>query len=506
MMRDAYVSELANGRTSLEMEGNTSSQGGMRPLDARHPDQKGVVMRSSACSRTARGVTGPLIALFAALAMLAGIVPAPVLAAPLPYGSALLPAGTRITGSLEEYGHSTDLWAFPVYPGQSVDMTFTSGGRGLYGLVEVADGNGSMIWDWLAHGTVPNGPGPWPRWYTARVSVSHSGGNDLHLDYLGEYALGDPTVNKPITRVAGSDRYQTAIKISRQGWTSSGNVIVCTGENFPDALAASGLAGALDCPILLVRHDAIPAGLVAELNRLGVSKVHLIGGTAAVGDSVKGGLASATRTVKRIGGANRWATAALILDAVTALGGVQSDNVFVVNGYSYADALSVSAFAAQTHSPILLVGKDSVPASTTAALSRFPHAKTHVIGGTSVISGAVFSNAALSAAHRHRVSGATRYDTCLAIVSHAYAESWFANAGSTGLGVATGENYPDALGGGAYMGHTGGMLMISPHAALTDGQIALLKAHKTTIGTSRLFGARGVLFGSVMGDVNAALQ
>ena len=55
-------------------------------------------------------------------------------------------------------------------------------------------------------------------------------------------------------RVAGNDRYQTSAMIAEAkypGGVPSGNVVVATGADFPDALAGNYLAGQLEAPILL---------------------------------------------------------------------------------------------------------------------------------------------------------------------------------------------------------------------------------------------------------------
>jgi hypothetical protein len=54
-------------------------------------------------------------------------------------------------------------------------------------------------------------------------------------------------------RVSGADRYATSVEVARRvaggSLASLDRLIVVTGENFPDGLTASGLAGFLDrCP------------------------------------------------------------------------------------------------------------------------------------------------------------------------------------------------------------------------------------------------------------------
>ncbi|TLM65273.1 MAG: hypothetical protein FDZ70_11230, partial [Actinobacteria bacterium] len=54
-----------------------------------------------------------------------------------------------------------------------------------------------------------------------------------------------------VTRVAGTDRYSTAIQISRRNHRKASAVVLCAGWSFPDALSAAPLAGSYDAPLLL---------------------------------------------------------------------------------------------------------------------------------------------------------------------------------------------------------------------------------------------------------------
>ncbi|NLG11195.1 MAG: hypothetical protein GX562_06675 [Coriobacteriaceae bacterium] len=60
------------------------------------------------------------------------------------------------------------------------------------------------------------------------------------------------TIDSDWTSLDGAGRYDTMKKIVAAGWTSkTDTVIVATGGNFPDALAASSLAGIKDAPVVL---------------------------------------------------------------------------------------------------------------------------------------------------------------------------------------------------------------------------------------------------------------
>ena len=102
------------------------------------------------------------------------------------------------------------------------------------------------------------------------------------------------------SRVSGDDRYGTATAAAsgflvRRGNLSTWNrIVVVSGDNFPDALAANGLAGVLNAPIILLPSDGTLPAIVKEWaltkrdqiqsnSTLSAPfKLHVVGGTAAV--------------------------------------------------------------------------------------------------------------------------------------------------------------------------------------------------------------------------------
>jgi len=69
-------------------------------------------------------------------------------------------------------------------------------------------------------------------------------------------------------RLSGQDRYQTAVAVSREGWTESHYAVLADGDNFPDAITAAPLAMKYDAPILLTAKDNLPEETSNELRRL----------------------------------------------------------------------------------------------------------------------------------------------------------------------------------------------------------------------------------------------
>ena len=97
-----------------------------------------------------------------------------------------------------------------------------------------------------------------------------------------------PTVD----RLAGATRYETAAAISRAIYPAGvERLIVATGDNFPDALAAAPLGG----PLLLVPGSGAwpAAAVVAEARRLGAPRIVVLGANSVVPDLAVAALSGA---------------------------------------------------------------------------------------------------------------------------------------------------------------------------------------------------------------------
>jgi putative cell wall-binding protein len=91
---------------------------------------------------------------------------------------------------------------------------------------------------------------------------------------------------RPVVRLAGGDRYATAVAISTTFFNRPPSAYLATGSNFPDALSAVPAAGRAGAPLLLVQRDRVPSIVASELVRLHPPRTYLSGGTAVLGDAV----------------------------------------------------------------------------------------------------------------------------------------------------------------------------------------------------------------------------
>jgi putative cell wall-binding protein/endo-1,4-beta-D-glucanase Y len=262
----------------------------------------------------------------------------------------------------------------------------------------------------------------------------------LSANYWLPSAMPAPAVE----RIGGADRFAVSAAVSgASSAPGTATVYVASGEVFPDALSASAAAGATGGPVLLVQRNAVPASVATELTRLHPAHIVVLGGENTVSGAVLNALHGYAGEVRRIGGADRFAVSAGISrDAFDP--GLQ--RVYVASGEVFPDALSGSAAAGRAGAPVLLVRKDGVPQAVADEITRLGPQEIVVLGGTNSVSAA--TAAALAhlpgAAQVSRVTGADRFAVSAAISARA-----FTDVAHGTVFVASGQNFPDALSGGA---------------------------------------------------------
>lgn len=95
-----------------------------------------------------------------------------------------------------------------------------------------------------------------------------------------------------VERIGGTDRYQTAQLIAEDAFGANVPVAyVAAGNNFPDALAAAGVAGTRGGPVLLTLSNEVPASLLKAFEGLEPKRAVVVGGPSVVSDAVKAQLA-----------------------------------------------------------------------------------------------------------------------------------------------------------------------------------------------------------------------
>lgn len=307
----------------------------------------------------------------------------------------------------------------------------------------------------------------------------------------GYYGHGRLNIDRALTldashwssRLSGTTRYETAVAISKAGWSSASTVVIATGNDFPDALAGGPLAYQENAPILLTKGDSLHPAAAAEIRRLKPDTAILLGSNGALSVNVETQVNELVDTVERIGGKTRYETAAMIANDI------ESDRAVVSNGQNFPDVLSVSPYAAKNGIPILLTRTGTLPAETKAALSGKD--STIVTGGTGAVSNAVMAQ--LPGATRY--GGANRFDTGKLI-------NQGLPMGKQKAFIATGTNFPDALAGSVLAAKKDAPILLTAANSIPSPTKSLLSSYPAY----SIFGSTGAVTPDVKFEVDLQLK
>lgn len=240
-----------------------------------------------------------------------------------------------------------------------------------------------------------------------------------------------------ISRIAGTSRFSTAVQVSKKQYDRTDNIILASSENYPDALASSGLSTKLKAPILLTEENKLAKDSLNEIIRLGAKNIYIVGGNKAINETVEEELIAKGLNVIRIAGSNRDNTAIEIGELV--IEGSNTDTAIVVNGHNFPDTLSVGAVAGSKGYPIVFANDNKVSKETMDALKNWNIKNIKIIGGINVVGKEVETQ--LSSYSIERISGSNRISTSVEV-----AKKFFPNT-KEAL-IANGYDFPDGLVGG----------------------------------------------------------
>ncbi len=310
-----------------------------------------------------------------------------------------------------------------------------------------------------------------------------------------------PALSDGPTRLEGANRYQTAVNVSEEAFPlGARTVVIATGENWPDALGGSALAGAVDGPVLLTRSGALTGVTKAELERLGARNAYILGGHDAISPAVELELeALLPGFVWRIGGPDRYATSKAVANRVVELLGHQWDGkACVATGMDFPDAVGAAPLGAGLGWPVVLVWPSDpyvlLPPGTQS---------TVILGGESAVGPSIeaYLEFILGAGNVDREGGVNRYETSAMAAQYGIDHGLLWNQ----VGISTGASYPDALTGGVALGLHRSTLLLTPSTSLHGAAAAKLEANKDDIDTVNFLGGNAALDAAVEGQVKMLL-
>lgn len=213
--------------------------------------------------------------------------------------------------------------------------------------------------------------------------------------------------DRTFTRISGSNRFQTAVEISKKVLDAkeleneNKTVVLANGYSFIDALPGGVLANSTSGTLLLTNTNIIPKETMDEINRINPNVLYILGGTSSISEDTEENLKQYVDNVIRLGGKNRYETSELISEEISK----HCD----VNGYlvasEVADAVASSSMA-KGDKPLILVNNNRP--STYLKEKKAP---ITVLGGKSSISESTFKYIGAT----KRISGKNRFETSLNI-------------------------------------------------------------------------------------------
>lgn len=288
-------------------------------------------------------------------------------------------------------------------------------------------------------------------------------------------------VNK-LTELKGTDRYQTAVEISKKNFEKAETVILASGENFPDALAAASLAGIKNAPLLLTEKGGVPTVVKEEIQRLGAKNIILLGGEKAIDATVE--KAFEGKEVERLAGADRYQTAAKITELVQKAH-PEVKTVILADGRNYPDAMAVGSYAAKNGIGILLADGESLAKETAKAIENME--KVIIVGGEASVPEKIEKAIKAMGKEVERLAGADRYQTAAKIAENLYPEA-------KKVVIASGEVYADALAGAAAAAKENAPILIVRNSEIPTEVKRILESYKlekiAVLGGEKTIGQR----------------
>lgn len=309
---------------------------------------------------------------------------------------------------------------------------------------------------------------------------------------------------------SGSDRIEVSAMEARAAYDKADCAILAGSNGWADALGSAGLAGILDCPILLTEQPALNDTTRQVLSDLQVSRVVIVGGPNTISPTVEQQLADMGLAVERVSGSDRYEVQTNIFN--TYADQWEPGRIVIASGEDnkFADALSISPVLFRTKTPVFLVNgsgtlNDSQKGMLRDLAAQGGFSEVVIAGGPASVSSATESFAKSLALPSGgtvsvtRLGGDNRHQASVNIANWAVSNgilSW------DGVALAMGGKPYDALCGSILQGRRGSaMLVVSSNASDNSSVYDALRANKGAVSTLRVFGGKSSIPMTIRMDV-----
>jgi LAS superfamily LD-carboxypeptidase LdcB/putative cell wall-binding protein len=260
------------------------------------------------------------------------------------------------------------------------------------------------------------------------------------------------TVAAPtLSRVAGADRYATAVRASRLAFptgTTAPVVFLVSGTSQAVGHGAVAAAARLGGSVLLTRPDGIPSSTAAELDRLNPGRIVLVGDTTVLATAVARAATRYAPTVSRVGSASAAGTS----QALNRFAFPSATAAWVVTSRSATDAVVGATSAGAHRAPVVVLdGRlPDLPAANATLLRDLGVTSVTVVGSTGAVSAGIEADlrALVGSTNVVRASGSDRY----AVAARVNALGWPAMAPGTAY-LAGGQETTNAFAGALLAAH-----------------------------------------------------
>ena len=312
------------------------------------------------------------------------------------------------------------------------------------------------------------------------------------------FVAGDFLKTFLLKELYGKSRYDTSILVSNEGWKEKSNAVILGRGDLPiDALTGSVLATKNESPLLLTGSSSLPDSVLEEINRLSPTTVFLLGGKAAISESIESTLKELGYTVRRIAGKSRYDTSIQVAAEV----GIQNE-IILTTGKDSPDALSVAPYAGIKQIPILLTKQNSLPDEVRNFVLEHSISKITIIGGEGAVSGNIIKELQeLGITNIDRVSGKSRYDTSVAIATR-----FKDDLDISSLYFASGVSYIDALPGSPLAAKNGAPILLVNNGDLPASVVNFLQEELPATPNVNIIGGYGVISDATRTNVFKALK
>lgn len=270
------------------------------------------------------------------------------------------------------------------------------------------------------------------------------------------------------TRIQGVNRFDTAISISKSFFPEGADIAyIANGNSYIDALVMAPLTSLEDGPLLLAGKDTYDPKLVKEIRRLGVKKLVLIGGENSLSSSLEEKFKEEIGLeTTRISGRSRFDTSLVIGQSLAREKEIKE--VYLVNAFNEADAISAAGPSSALTRPLLLSSKDKLDPGVKDLIMDLGVEKVYLIGGENSLTKDLEDQIRDLGSSVTRLGGANRYATSIKINEEAY------ESGEE-IFMANGINPVDALAAGPLAGREKRPLVLTGEKALDPSVKAYIK-------------------------------